>query len=345
MPDPALTLLLFFLIAAVLLALFTPQHGLVARWRQQRRLTQRVRIEDALKHLHHCESENRRPTLQSLAGALQITADRAAEILERLSNHELVQPQDGSFGLTPDGREYALRVIRAHRLWERYLADETGFEAQSWHSQAEEQEHRLSLEEIDALSAQLGHPLHDPHGDPIPTAAGELAPPQGRPLPEMPPDTRAVITHLEDEPETIYAQLLAEGLFTGMEIRLLENTPRRVRFWSNGDEHRLAPLLARNITVVAVPETASESPAGRPLSTLQPGEAARVLAISPGVRGAERRRLLDLGILPGTDIAAELRSPGGDPTAYLVRGALIALRAEQARLIRVTDPEINRYER
>jgi Fe2+ transport system protein FeoA len=49
----------------------------------------------------------------------------------------------------------------------------------------------------------------------------------------------------------------------------------------------------------------------------------------------ERRRLMDLGILPGTMIAAEMRSPSADPTAYRIRGALIALRHEQAHLIHI----------
>ncbi|RME45954.1 MAG: ferrous iron transport protein A [Caldilineae bacterium] len=53
-------------------------------------------------------------------------------------------------------------------------------------------------------------------------------------------------------------------------------------------------------------------------------------------RGAERRRLMDLGILPGTLIRAEMVSPSGDPTAYRIRGALIALRKEQADRIYIT---------
>jgi ferrous iron transport protein A len=55
--------------------------------------------------------------------------------------------------------------------------------------------------------------------------------------------------------------------------------------------------------------------------------------------GAERRRLMDLGIVPGATIRAELTSPFGDPTAYLVRGGLLALRRNQARLITVAVPE------
>jgi DtxR family Mn-dependent transcriptional regulator len=82
-------------------------------------------------------------------------------------------------------------------------------------------------------------------------------------------------------------------------------------------------------------EKAAEAPIGEPLSALQPGDSGRVVTISRRCRGAERRRLLDLGVLPGTVIQAELRSPNGDPTAYRVRDALIALRAEQAELIRI----------
>jgi len=52
-------------------------------------------------------------------------------------------------------------------------------------------------------------------------------------------------------------------------------------------------------------------------------------------RGAERRRLMDLGLLPGVAISAELRSPLGDPVAYEVRGTLVVLRGHQARTVHV----------
>ena len=57
-----------------------------------------------------------------------------------------------------------------------------------------------------------------------------------------------------------------------------------------------------------------------------------------GIRSvsAERRRMFDLGIIPGTLIETVLHSPLGDPTAYLVRESLVALRREQAELIEIT---------
>ena len=71
------------------------------------------------------------------------------------------------------------------------------------------------------------------------------------------------------------------------------------------------------------------------LSGLDLGEQGTVVAISPALRGPERRRMLDLGLLPGTVVTAEIRSPGGDPTGYRIRGAVIALRQEQADQIRI----------
>jgi DtxR family Mn-dependent transcriptional regulator len=75
------------------------------------------------------------------------------------------------------------------------------------------------------------------------------------------------------------------------------------------------------------------------LSTLKLGEQATVTGISPACRGLERRRFMDLGILPGTQIEVDLSSPSGDPMAYRIRGALVALRYEQANMINISrDP-------
>ncbi len=72
------------------------------------------------------------------------------------------------------------------------------------------------------------------------------------------------------------------------------------------------------------------------LGDLKLGQQGKVVNIASICQGAERRRFMDLGIVPGTVIEAELTSPSGDPTAYKIRGALIALRREQAQLINIT---------
>ncbi|MEJ2012317.1 MAG: metal-dependent transcriptional regulator [Anaerolineales bacterium] len=334
MSDPLVTLLMGIAVTAALLAIFWPESGLLARWRRGRSVSARVRREDALKHLHRGEMHGKQPTTESLAGALHISTNEAADLLQDLEALELVDLSGGELRLTKLGQQSALHIMRAHRLWERYLADRTGYSALEWHELAEEREHSITPQQADELAAQLGYPTHDPHGDPIPDEQGQWTPHGGMPLMNAPQDKPLMIVHIEDEPEAVYAQILAEELHPGMEVRLIEVSPRRVRFWAGGDEHILAPIVSANISVRPMPAVQATAD-GERLSQLPVGEKAEVLEITSGVRGSERRRLLDLGLLPGTVVTAELASPQGDPKAYRIRDALIALREEQAERIAI----------
>jgi DtxR family Mn-dependent transcriptional regulator len=285
--------------------------------------------------LYDCEYRKAPCTLQSLSGALELTGNRAAALLERLEQLELVEADADRFILTPDGRTYALRVIRIHRLWESYFSERTGLDASQWHAEAEVREHRTTPEEAEQLAARIGFPRYDPHGDPIPTPEGEIAPRRGRPVTELSVGQVAEIVHVEDEPAAVYAQLVAEGLQPGSRVRVLEITPSRMRLESDGEEHVLAPVVAANLSAFEVERAERATTSMQRLSALEPGEQARVTGFSANCLGPERRRMLDLGIVPGTEVVAEMRSPAGDPTAYRIRGALVALRRAQADLIQV----------
>jgi DtxR family Mn-dependent transcriptional regulator len=335
MIDPRIALALAVLVIAGGVALFWPDHGLVWRIRRAMRASEQVLAEDALKHLFDCEYKGRVANLQSIAGVLAISGNRAAEILQDLESRELIEPTEGGYTLTGEGRGHALRIVRIHRLWERYLSDETGYEPAVWHLKAEQHEHTTTVEEAEAMASSLGHPRFDPHGDPIPTAGGEILPPQGQPLTELPVDVLGEIVHVEDEPEAVYAQLVAEGLHPGMRVRVLDSSPERITFLADANEHILAPILAANLSVVALPHDEEMAGPFERLSSLELGETAKVVSISPFLRPHERRRMLDLGLIPGTEVQAELRSPAGDPTGYRIRGAVIALRREQADQVQV----------
>jgi DtxR family Mn-dependent transcriptional regulator len=335
MSDSLVTLIIGLGLLFVALWVFWPENGLNARWQRGRRISARIRREDALKHIHSCEMGGSLASIQSIAGALGVNLNEATATLSELEAHNLAQISNGGIRLTAAGRESALHILRAHRMWERYLADETGYSEQEWHDLAERYEHELTPSEVEALSARLGYPTHDPHGDPIPAADGEIVPHGGAPLTAAEVDIPLRIVHLEDEPDIVYAQLVAEGLHPGMLLRLVERTPERLRFWAGGDEHTLAPVVAANISVLPLPDVEAEEPIGKPLSHIQSGETAVVLSISPACRGLDRQRLLDLGLLPGTKVGVELIGPGGDPKAYRIRGALIALREDQAQRILV----------
>ncbi len=81
------------------------------------------------------------------------------------------------------------------------------------------------------------------------------------------------------------------------------------------------------------PLTTPPSPVPTHLSDLGQGE--RGVIVRVGLKGAERRALLDLGFVPGTSVERLFQSPLGDPTAYRLRSTVVALRRSQAEAIEV----------
>ena len=339
MVDPGLALVLGVLVLLAVAILIWPHNGLLARLKRLRRQSLRIRIEDALKHLYDYEYRAMMTSLESLSGALSLHRNDAAQLVDRLTQLKLVVSDGSRLNLTTEGRSYALRIIRVHRLWERYLSEETAVRETEWHARAEEKEHSMTTQEVEKLAQKLGHPVFDPHGDPIPTAAGTIPPQRGSPLNLLTTGKHGVIVHIEDEPSAIYAQLVALGLHVGTHLRVLEQSAERVVIESEGNEVHLAPLCAANITVVRLESRPELTTLHRTLASLRPGESAVVRGLSPACRGLQRRRLLDLGIVPGTVVAAEMDSPTGDLTAYQIRGAVVAFRKEQADWIYVGDAE------
>ncbi len=333
--DPGVALLVFAVLAVVLLVAAWPKRGLIAWVRRVVRSTERIHMEDALKHLNALEYRGRRATIESLAGALEVSRIAAARTVQRLTERGLAVVRDETPLLTDEGREYAMRILRTHRLWERYLADRTGVRPEEWHNEAEEAEHRVTSAEAEALAARLGHPRYDPHGDPIPTLAGEMPPLAGVALSAVAPGDQVVVTHLEDEPPELFERLTAIGFSPHLRFTVTGRDAESVVIDLRGEEVTMPLILAGNVTVRPLAADEVVHAASATLADLDPGQSARVLRIAARCQGPQRRRLLDLGVVPETEITAELESAGGDPMAYRIRGALIALRAEQASWIEV----------
>lgn len=282
--------------------------------------------EDILKQLYHVEQSNRTATVSDLSGALEVRRRIILPVVVQMATSKLIESTNEALHLTNSGREYALKIIRVHRLWEKYLAEKTGHQQADWHYLAEKMEHQLNAKEINKLSAQLGNPMFDPHGDPIPTEKGEILPVKWVPLPTYPINLPGKIAHIEDEPGVIYQQILAKRIFVGSHIKIKESSSSSIIISSEGQEHDFSPIVAANISIEPLSaDEAYEEKAVR-LSSLEMGEIAQVIGISKECRGANRRRLLDLGILPGTSIEVDLKSPMRDPIAYRVRNTSIALR-------------------
>lgn len=303
--------------------------GLIVRALDRRESSrQRARIEDALKHLFDQEYRGRRGSFASLGGALRANDRRLMQLLARMQHQGLVVASGQEFQLTAEGERVARQVVRAHRLLERYFADEARLPLKQIHAAAERQEHALTPAQVDALSASLGHPRHDPHGDPIPGRDLELPRPADTPVTAWLSDQFGRITHLEDEPPLAYAQILAEGLRIGQVVRVLERGGDRIVLTDGDNEYRLAPAVAANVFLA--PAQAPSVSGLIPLSELPNGETGEVVSLDPSCQGFSRRRLMDMGFTPGARLEPAITTFAGDPRGYRVRGTLVALRQDQA---------------
>lgn len=125
-----------------------------------------------------------------------------------------------------------------------------------------------------------------------------------------------------------------EHLLTTAEIEALAVRLGQPRFDPHGEP---IPTQDGELPVTEIRPTLP--PAVRTLADVPLGESVRVRHLDAACRGAQRRRLLDLGVVPGTAITPERRSAAGDPVAYRIRGALIALRRHQAAWIEVAPDD------
>jgi len=311
-----------------LIAVFAPKQ--ITKRRDTR---QREEIEDALKHLLDREQQGRHASQESLAGSMGLPVKKVLNLISHMEVQSLLEHRGVELHLKPEGERWAIHVVRAHRLLERYLADEARLPLEKIHAEAHRREHGMTPTEVDAMDAALGYPAHDPHGDPIPNRDGKIAKVEGTPLTAWQADLPARIVHLEDEPELAYAQIHAEGLRLGQTVRILESTPKRLLLSDGEAEYKLAPAVAANVHVAALPESVLAMADAIPLGELAHAQKAEVIALDEACQGFTRRRFLDLGLTPGTTIFPELKNSFRDPRGYRLRGTLIALRSEQANQI------------
>ncbi|QYY36216.1 metal-dependent transcriptional regulator [Ruficoccus sp. ZRK36] len=299
----------------------------------------RVCTEDTLKYLHECEyeGEQKLASIEGVAGVLNRSLNETVDLLKRMRQAGLVTLQGSGVAMTDEGRNYARQVIRAHRLFETYLARMTQERPTHWHRKADEAEHKISPEDVDALSQQLGHPRYDPHGDPIPTRAGELPELTGVALDRVPDGTIVQVVHVGDEPEALGHLLVELGLAPGMLLKVMAHEADMLSVWVEGRECLLDRAAAALVRVV---ETDSkELPRVTRLSSLAEGESATVSRLLASCTGSERTRMLDLGFVPPSRVSVELKSPMGSPIAYRIRNTLVALRPEQADQVVIDIPE------
>jgi DtxR family Mn-dependent transcriptional regulator len=162
---------------------------------------------------------------KGVAERLSVSAASVSNMFARLQEMGLVEYERyRGATLTARGRREALRLVRRHRLIETFLLKHLGYDWQEVHEEAERLEHAVSDSFTERLAELLGHPDHDPHGDPIPSAEGILEVDDSFPLSQAVVGRRLRIAKVRDEDAATLDYFGDRNLFPG---RLL--TVREVR--------------------------------------------------------------------------------------------------------------------
>jgi DtxR family transcriptional regulator, Mn-dependent transcriptional regulator len=161
-----------------------------------------------------------------LAERLEVTPASASSMIKKLADLGLVAhvPYKG-VQLTDGGERLALEVLRHHRLLELYLATQLDVPWDRVHEEAEALEHVLS-EDLEArIAAKLGHPTHDPHGDPIPSAELVIDESNTRRLSDLEPGDRGVFVRVSDSDPAMLRYLSERGVGLGDRLEVLDRQP------------------------------------------------------------------------------------------------------------------------
>lgn len=123
--------------------------------------------------------------------------------------------------LTGTGRSFAVAMVRRHRIIETFLARCLDYPWDEVHAEADALEHVVSDRFVDALDAFLDHPRRDPHGDPIPTRDGRVAPLGDVPLDQAPEGSTGVVTRVSDRDNAVLRHLAEIGLRPDSEVEVV----------------------------------------------------------------------------------------------------------------------------
>ncbi|MBP3193197.1 metal-dependent transcriptional regulator [Natronogracilivirga saccharolytica] len=207
--------------------------------------------EDYLKEIFKLRELNKKVTMQDLSRRLDVRPASVTGMIKRLVEMGLVlhEPYKG-VRLTEVGEATALEVLRHHRLLELYLADHLNYSWDEIHDEAERLEHVISEKFEAAISELMGHPTHDPHGDPIPSADLQIPDsPELRPANTLKKNTAATIRRVMTQDKDILNMLSRLELTPEQAIEITETDQAGVRIKVNESQFFLPHSIARFLWV------------------------------------------------------------------------------------------------
>ncbi len=206
-------------------------------------------VEDYLKAIYHLSSQGGFAATSDIAAMLEVAPPSVSGMVKRLSETGLIEhvPYRG-VQLTSQGRRAALRMIRRHRILELYLTQHLSYDWGSVHAEAERLEHAVSDELIDRL--------YDPHGDPIPTAAGDIEETALVSLADAGVGTKLELRQVGTQDAARLRYFAEQGLTPGVLLTVSErqpfNGPTTIALVPSGDPRVLGRELAQLLWCQAI---------------------------------------------------------------------------------------------
>jgi DtxR family Mn-dependent transcriptional regulator len=209
-------------------------------------------VEDYLKAIWMLQQQEQPVATSRIAERLGLTSAAVTAMVKRLDEQGVLR-HEPYYGvrLTAAGELAALRIIRRHRVLELFLVEKLGYEWDRVHDEAERLEHAVSDELIERLVRLMGGPERDPHGNAIPTAAGEMDTRRHPALGDLEPgDTRRVLEVEIEEPEQL-RYLGSMDLYPGSEVEVVRKQPfdGPISLQVNGTPQVISHSLAQRIRV------------------------------------------------------------------------------------------------
>jgi DtxR family transcriptional regulator, Mn-dependent transcriptional regulator len=185
-------------------------------------------VEDYLKTIYHLAPGQKLASTQEIADQMGVSPASATGMIQRLAACQpplaIYRKHQGAT-LTQAGERAALEVIRHHRLLETYLVTVLGYSWDAVHEEACRLEHVISEEFELRISAVMGHPRRDPHGEPIPNAQLEMPRDDSRLLAALRPHEQATITQVRTSDSALLRYLEGVGITPGVDVEAVGYSP------------------------------------------------------------------------------------------------------------------------
>ena len=185
-------------------------------------------IEDYLKTIYDLTASNGRASTNQIAERMEVTPASVTNMVQKLAATDpplLDYRKHRGVKLTPEGEKVALEIIRHHRLLEMFLHQTLGYRWDEVHEEADRLEHVISEDLEERIATSLGDPLHDPHGDPIPTRELHLPESSEVTLSQLRPSQKAKVQRVRDSDPELLRYLSEMGIKPEAQLKVLEYSP------------------------------------------------------------------------------------------------------------------------